>query len=1014
MVVVTNNRSSDNLQRLAGCLFVVWVAIHVCGCSKSDSSNNNNNQVSANAPPPANPSRPNLETEKQKPQPKSADAFIGEASQLLESQNIEGGWLVIQSGLVQYPADPSLLFLAARVLAFQNKLPEAIAILDKIPADNPAAGLPALGQSGDWATKLGDLRKAESRLQQVLQIAPDSPATSEVRRLLTKIYNSQGRRWEAGKQVIELVRHGDFTEKELMMLVNLREPFDDPEVSKAAKAFNAKEPLTQLGEIRVLIFHTQFQEALDRLRDITSKEPHSVEAWVWMGASIVGLEKFEDLEKWHSRPPGGFDNHPEYWSVMGEWAIHEGQLELAARCFSEGIRRDPRNIVSHQQLGECLARLGLIDLAEQVRIRAASLIEIASHVSNIANRKSDTWSMLQVANLYERLEDHELSVAWRAVAAFSQKKPLTPDLLASLKGLRTAPAVTASVLTKLQIDNWPLPESILGVQTQSRPPMEQITPNQIRLTDAANQLGIDFQYRHSGNIEKGFNIYEAIGGGVAMLDYDRDGWCDVFFSQAGAAPKSTGKFLPKQLFRSQNGNHFERCSDQAFIADLGYGQGLAVSDVDQDGFRDVAIANFGSIRLYRNQGDGTFEQANDFPSLPNEEWNSSITIADINGDRLPDILQCGYCLGPDYFERKCPSPNVVAATCHPHNFPPCPNHIRLNEGDGTWSLADSATEASIATGYTLGVLAGNIDQEFGNDVFYANDNSPNFLLLSEPSGTGGWNLRENSARSGVAVSGTGRPQACMGIAMGDIDRNNQLDLIVTNFRNDVNTVYQQVKPRVFIDATKTCKLHTDSWDWLGFGCQLADLDDDGWLDFAVVNGHIDDYRKIGDPFHMPAQIFQNSTGTFRWLKQSESPGPYFDGQHLGRGLVQGDLNRDGRIDLISTHLDEPVAILLNNTESPNHYIEIELVGVTCDREAIGATVKIRCGEETWTVGQATGDGFYGSNEHLLHIGLGQAIQIDEMEIHWPDGQTQHVQNLAVDQRLLIIQDLQPIARFKKN
>jgi tetratricopeptide (TPR) repeat protein len=1013
MTTTTYRHCSANRLRFAACLYAIVLFVLCCGCSKRESPVESSSSSAKNPAPQTVTQETSVASHKQKPQPKTAEAFVQEASQLLDNKNIEGGWQVIQSGLVQHPADPALLFLAARVLALQNKLPEAIAILDKIPADNPVAGFPALGQSAEWAVQLGDLRTAEKRLQRVLQIAPESPATATVRRILTKIYNSQGRRWEASKQVMELIRRGDFTEKELIMLVNLREPFDDPQVTKAAKAFNTQEPLTQLGEIRVLIFHTKFQEAVDRLRELATKEPQSVEAWVWTGVAIAGMEKFDDLENWHRQPPPGFDSHPEYWNVMGDWSNHQGQFETAARSYSECIRRDPRNIVAHQQLGECLARLGLVDDAEQVRLRAANLIEIASLVTKIVNRQADTKSMLQVADLYEQLQDPFLSVAWRAIAAFSNKQPLDAELLASLKGLKTMPEVTAHVLSKLPIDRWPLPESTQKTPAQ---PIDTspIKSNQILMANLASELGIDFRFQHSGNIEKGFNIYEAMGGGVALLDYDRDGWCDVFFSQAGASPKSTGKFPPKQFFRSHNGAHFVRCSDQAFLADMGYGQGLAVSDFDQDGFRDIAIANFGSLRLYRNQGDGSFELAHDFPTLRNEEWNSSIALADVNGDSLPDILQCGYCLGPDYFDRTCPNPNFVAATCHPHNFPPCPNHIRLNSGDGSWSLADPLLEASIATGYTLGVLAGNIDQEFGNDVFYANDNSVNFLLQSEPNATGGWRLKENAARSGVAVSGTGRTQACMGIAMGDVDRNNQLDLIVTNFRYDVNTVYLQVKPRVFIDATKTSKMHTDSWDWLGFGCQLVDLDDDGWLDFAVMNGHIDDYRKLGDPFHMPTQVFQNNNGTFRWLKNSESPGPYFDGQHLGRGLAQGDLNRDGRMDLVATHLEEPAAVLINKTGTSNHFVELELVGVTCDRDAIGATVKIQCGQETWTFGQATGDGFYGSNEQLLHIGLGQANQIDEMQIQWPDGRTQQLQNIAPDQRLLIIQDLPPIPRPKKN
>jgi tetratricopeptide (TPR) repeat protein len=999
--------------RLASIAFV-YSLIASLGCNRSawddeatDNSTSNTNTSQASQASPSSQTNGNASQEV------TAANIVEAATRLLERQDIDGGWQLVQSGLLRFPDDPALLFLAARVLAFQQKFPEAIALLDKIPSDDSQAGLPALGQGAEWALQLGDLRTAEERLLRIVQLAPTSPLRPMVARMLTQIYNVQGRRWEAGQQVMELIRRGDFNERELLMMVNLREPFADAEVSKAAKAFKPDDPLLQLGDARLLFFQSKDVEALSLLEGIRRALPQSLEPWVLHGAVLVNLERFDQLKDWHRVAPQGYESHPEYWLVMGHWAKHENRWESAARGFVEAIRRDSRSIVGHQELGECLARLGLNDQAASARDRASKLIEIAGIVPNVTHPQRGVDFMRKVAMRYEALDDKILNWAWQAVAAFASKQPLSNDLVMQLQGLKQHLPAPSDFVESFAKNNWPMPHELLDLPASANLATSSVDANtrptiSIRFEEVTDQTGIRFQFMHSGDVTRGLNIYQGIGGGCAAFDYDRDGACDLYFSQAGAAPTAVTGFLPKQLFRASKNLQFQNVTSQAFIEDFGYGQGLADADYDQDGFIDLVVANIGSVQVYRNLGDGTFDLAFVFENLPNEEWNSSVAMGDINGDCLPDLLHCGYCLGPDYLTQNCPNPNAVAITCHPRNFPPCPNHILINQGDGTWKLVDKAIETSIADGYTLGVLISNIDQQFGNDVFYANDNSANHLLLSQPSEHGGWTAREKGSSSGVAVSGSGRAQACMGLAMGDVDRNGKFDLIVTNFRNDVNTVYLQSAPGVFYDGTRNVNMHKDSWDWLGFGCQLVDFDLDGWLDFAVVNGHIDDYRKIGDPFYMPAQVLRNERGRFRWLQKSESPGGYFDRDHLGRGLVQADLNRDGRMDLIATHLEEPVSVLLNKTETNNCFLQFELVGVTADRDAVGAVVQITAGKESWTLARSDGDGFYGSNENVLHVGLGQVDQVDSIQITWPDGKNQKLEGVKTNQRLLVVQDQEPL------
>ncbi len=889
-------------------------------------------------------------------------------------------------------------------MAARKNLPGAIELISQIDPSDPKAGPAATGQLSEWLAQSGDLPGAEAKLRSLLK---EYPKAIPALRLLVDLLHAQGRRWDAGKVLERIVRLGDFKTPDLMSLVDLRDPKDQEPLRTAFEQFAPDDPMSQLGQVRLLLFADRWKDCIDRLDQWTKSHPQLLEPWIWYGESLLETGEIQSVGKWLQNPPEGHSRHPEYWYIAGRYWMLQNRADTAARCFSEAIALDRRHLGAMQSLSECLMDLQRPELALELRDQSGKLVRIKDLTNQIQRGLVKDQAFFEIAKLYEDLGDQVLAFGWEAIALAESNQPFPERLIALQKELQSGKSYTSAILEKLPLSTWPLPENQQIASTDATEPSNPTTLEaspSIRLEDVAMSLGLNAQYDNGAKGRTHWMTLEGLGGGVSAIDYDKDGWPDLFYSQAGDSPLSQPpRYLPKQLFRSIQSDRFIAVEQQACVGDLGYGQGTAVADLDQDGFDDLLAADIGEIKWFRNQGDGTFQQM-DLPQATSSAiWNSAIQAADLNGDSLPDIVQCAYIDGQDFLTRTCPTPSSPESVfCHPKRFTPGKTRILWNQGDGTWRLADSELLESLVDGYALGALITNLDQKAGNDVFFANDVSPNHLLLSTPQSDQTQELQQCAIRSGVAVDLLGRAQASMGIACGDQNRDGLLDLIVTNFRYEVSTLYRQTQPGLFTDATRLAKLGEPTLEWLSFGCQLTDLDNDGWLDFLAVNGHID----YIEPWQMPPQVLKNTRGKFQWLR-SPSPGNYFDIDNVGRSLSALDFNRDGRIDFAVTHLDRPTALLANSTKSTNHFVQIELVGTRSERNATGGIVRATRGQEQWICASSVGDGFYGTNERVLHIGLGQADRLDRLEITWPNGQTQTVENLQVDCRYRWIEGAEP-------
>lgn len=525
---------------------------------------------------------------------------------------------------------------------------------------------------------------------------------------------------------------------------------------------------------------------------------------------------------------------------------------------------------------------------------------------------------------------------------------------------------------------------------------------QFRMVGA--DAGLDFE--RYDDISGQRRILETNGGGVAVLDYDRDGWLDVFFPNGCRFPAQPGDHsTPSALFRQREPLQFERISDSSQLLQFGFACGCAVGDFDADGFDDLYVTAFRGNTLWKNNGDGTFIDVTDQMTTAVPVWSTSAAFADVNNDGILDLYVTNYLDESETDPRLCPNPQSPDGYqgCSPALFDGLDDVLFLGNGRG--GFLDVSDSAGIAghPGKGLGVVIADLDRNGTQEIFVANDGEANFLFVWSGEAAGSELVYEERAvLSGLALNERGFAQASMGIAATDFDRNGLTDLFLTHFFSDTNTLYLNRGGLAFRDATRGSGLGASSRQTLGFGTVPIDVDNDGWEDVFVANGHVDDrtWMQPSQPYQMPAQFYQNARNG-RFTDVSDWSGPYFQKAWLGRGVVAADLDHDGRQDLLVSHQLAPAVLLQNQTPAVGGAIVLELVGTTSVRSGYGATVSVvdvQPAEESGLqespreplVREVVGGGSFQSGAApRVHLGLENAESAN-IRIEWPSGHSQIV------------------------
>jgi len=519
--------------------------------------------------------------------------------------------------------------------------------------------------------------------------------------------------------------------------------------------------------------------------------------------------------------------------------------------------------------------------------------------------------------------------------------------------------------------------------------------------DVTNRAGVSFRYWNGAEADRHY-ILESLGGGVALFDYDDDGDLDMFFTGGGEISRSNPVSIrgrPSALYRNDGDWRFVDVTEEAGLSAPGdYSHGCAVADFDRDGRLDLFVCCFGRCRLFRNSRDGRFVDVTRASGLDFEGWSTAAAWPDIDGDGWPDLYVTRYCNWRPERDQACVSSRGERDVCSPTVYRGEPDKLFRNLGNGTF---EEITEAAGLTdsGKGLGVVAADLDGDGYVDLYVARDEVEKDLFR----GGTALPLAEAARTLGVATSEFGVPEGSMGVDVGDYDGDGRPDLWVTNFENEDNALYRNLGDGGFDYATVKAGLAGQSRRYVGFGTALADFDGDGWLDIFVANGHVFVHGRQS-PYRQPAQLFQNvagRSGERRFENVSEKGGAYFRTPHVGRGAAVGDLDDDGALDLVISHQNEPVAVL-RNRRPPPHFLRVELRGIRCHPQAVGAQVSIRSGEREMVRYVAGGAGYFSHFDQRLLFPLVNDDPLD-VTVRWPGGASEIFHALPVDRAHALVE-----------
>lgn len=520
----------------------------------------------------------------------------------------------------------------------------------------------------------------------------------------------------------------------------------------------------------------------------------------------------------------------------------------------------------------------------------------------------------------------------------------------------------------------------------------------VRFNDITSSSGITF--KHISSPEKRY-IVESMSGGVALFDYDNDGWLDIYFVNSLTMDLLKSAARPQsELYRNNGNGTFTNVTAKAGVGDTGWGMGVCAGDYDNDGWDDLYVTCLGPDHLFKNNGDGTFKNVTKVAGVSDPRWSTGAAFVDYDNDGFLDLFVSNYV---DFDVNKLPSNERpclyrgIEVQCGPRGLRGAGDTLYHNNGDGTFTDVSVKAGVTDPNGYYgLGVVCSDFDGDGFVDIFVANDATPNFLYRNKGDGT----FNDIGFTSGAAVNENGSEQACMGVTVGDYDHDGLFDIFATNFSQEYNVLYRGTGPNLFTDVSHRAGFLNQPY--VSWGTKFFDYDNDGWVDLFVANGHV--YPQV-DKANLDAGYRQrkmlhrnNRNGTFSEV--AAQSGEALMEKRASRGVAFGDIDNDGDVDIVVNDLDAAPSLLRNDGNS-NNSILIKTIGGKSNRDGIGARVKVVSGDLNQIDEVRSGASYISHNDLRLHFGLEKRTKVDSIQVRWPSGNVDKVSGVGVNRIITI-------------
>jgi len=768
----------------------------------------------------------------------------------------------------------------------------------------------------------------------------------------------------------------------------------------------------RLRRASALFDQRRFAEAAEEARRARELDPNLPQAWKLSGLSLQLAGRAPEAEREFSSALQLFPNDSDLWFYLARVQYLQSSLKVAERSARRAIRLQPDHAGAHTQLAMTLEALNDYPNALDHYRRGVELSQ--------KQRRPPTLPLIYTANLMIKLNrvEEALDYLTRATAIDSQSSEIRLSRGRALEKLGRIAEAETEYQQAVSIDGNGQAGAALdrlragatGYRVTGKP-ASSITP--IRFRNHAERARLDFVLRNDASPRK-YQV-ETMTGGVAVIDYDNDGWMDIYFVNGAELPamkKSSPKFW-NRLYRNNRDGAFSDVTEKAGVAGADYSMGAAVADYDNDGDQDIFVAGVNRNTLFRNDGKGRFDDVTTKAGLTGVDpqrgkmwapWSVAAAWLDYDNDGDLDLFVVNYCKWSPEIDPYCGAMKEGWRTyCFPDRYEGLPNQLFRNDGSGAFTDVSSQSGIGKHIGKGMGVAIADYDDDGFVDVFVANDTLPNFLFRNNRKS----GFEEVGLAAGVAVNDSGRPVSGMGVDFRDYDNDGLPDLIVSALEGETYPLFRNLGKGFFADATWQSGLGAETVKRSGWSLGLFDFNNDGLKDLFTVNAHVNDNIELYNQqtYRQPNSVFAGAGGG-AFLDASREAGADFQIKRAHRGCAFADFDNDGRIDVVTTSLNEPVELFRNESAGENHWLAIRLIGVKSNRDGIGAKIKLVTADGNARFNHVTTSvGYASSSDIRAHFGLGREKTVKLIEIRWPSGILQTLRDVTGDRVVTIREEI---------